>query len=87
MTTLYMPLVITNTLHFDFDLVSKWFEENYMILNADKCHFMCLGKDTENETYQGLPLVASQILKVTLRSYVEKPRRKWGFTKAIRSFK
>ena len=41
---------VKNTLHFDFDLVSKWFEENYMVLNADKCHFMCLGKDTENET-------------------------------------
>ena len=34
---------------FDFDLVSKWFEENYMVLNADKCYFMCLGKDTENQ--------------------------------------
>ena len=42
---------IKNTLRFDFDLISKWFEENYMILNADKCHFMCLGKDTENETF------------------------------------
>ena len=42
---------IKNTLRFDFDLVSKWFEENYMVLNADKCHFMCLGKDTENETF------------------------------------
>ena len=30
-------------LHFDFDLVSKWFEENCMVLNADK--------DTENETF------------------------------------
>ena len=39
---------IKNTLRFDFDLVSKWFEENYMTLNADKCHFMCLAKDTEN---------------------------------------
>ena len=38
-------------MHFDFDLVSKWFEENYMVLNADKCHFMCLGKNTENETF------------------------------------
>ena len=42
---------IKNTLRFDFDLVSKWFEENYMVLNADKCHFMGLGKDTENETF------------------------------------
>ena len=40
-----------NTLRFDFNLVSKWFEENYMVLNADKCHFMCLGKDTGNETF------------------------------------
>ena len=22
-----------------------------MVLNADKCHFMCLGKDMENETF------------------------------------
>ena len=22
-----------------------------MALNADKCHFMCLGKDMENETF------------------------------------
>ena len=42
---------IKNTLRFDFELVSKWFEENYLVLNADKCHFMCLGKDTENETF------------------------------------
>ena len=39
-------------LHFDFDLVSKLLEEDHMALNADKCHFMCLGKDTkENETF------------------------------------
>ena len=40
-----------NTLRFDFDLVSKSFEENYMVLNVDKYHFMCLGKDTESETF------------------------------------
>ena len=40
---------INNTLRFNFDLVSKWFED--MILNADKCHFMCLGEDTETETF------------------------------------
>ena len=33
-------------LRFDFDLVSNRFEEDDMVLNADKC----LGKDTENET-------------------------------------
>ena len=42
---------IKNTLRFDFDLVSKLFEENYMVLNADKCYFMCYGKNTENQTF------------------------------------
>ena len=54
MTTLgfgYNLEEIKNTLRFDFYLVSKWFEENYMVLNADKCHFMCHGKDTETETF------------------------------------
>ena len=47
-----MPLEeIKNTLRFDFDLVSKWFEENHMVLNADKCNFMSLGKYTENGTF------------------------------------
>ena len=36
---------------FDFDLVLKWSEENYMVIKADKCHFMYLGKGTENETF------------------------------------
>ena len=35
----------------DFDAVTKWFYENHMALNAGKCHFMCLGKDTGNETF------------------------------------
>ena len=42
---------IKNALRFDFDLVLKSFEENYIVLNADKYHFMRLGKDTENETF------------------------------------
>ena len=32
----------------DFDAFTKWFYENHMALNARKCHFMCLGKDTRN---------------------------------------
>ena len=35
----------------DFDAVTKWFYENHMALNAGKCHLMCLGKDTRNETF------------------------------------
>ena len=55
MTTLYMPLVIIRKkmkiLRFNFELVSKWFEENHMVLNAGKYHFMYYGKNTENETF------------------------------------
>ena len=35
----------------DLNKVTKWFFENYVVLNAGKCHFMCLGKNTENETF------------------------------------
>ena len=40
----------------DFDAVTKWFYENHMALNAGMCHFICLGKDTRNETviFKGL---------------------------------
>ena len=42
---------VKQTLRGDFQIVTKWFYENYMILNSGKCHFMCLVKNTENETY------------------------------------
>ena len=35
----------------DFQIVTRWFYESCMVLNSGKCHFMCLGKNTENETY------------------------------------
>ena len=35
-----------NTLH-----ASKWFYDNYMVLNQGKYHCMYLGRNTENETY------------------------------------
>ena len=34
-----------------FDMVHQWFYEDYMVLNAGKCHLMCLGNSTENETF------------------------------------
>ena len=30
---------------------TRWLQKNYMTLNAGKCYFMCLGKDTVNETF------------------------------------
>ena len=51
----------------DFDAVTKWFYENQMALNAGKCHFMCLGKDTGNETFifKGLVIKNSKEQKNT----------------------
>ena len=40
-----------DNLRSSFDTVHQWFYENYMVLNAGKCHFMCLGNNTENETF------------------------------------
>ena len=37
---------VKQTLRGDFQTVTKWFYENYMVLNSGKCHFMCLGKNT-----------------------------------------
>ena len=33
----------------DLPKLSEWFTEKFMILNPDKCHYMCLGKDTLND--------------------------------------
>ena len=34
-----------------FDTVHQCFYENYIVLNARKCQFMCLGNNTENKTF------------------------------------
>ena len=33
-------------LRLDLSIISKWFYESFMVLNPDKCHNTCLGKDT-----------------------------------------
>ena len=42
---------VTGTLAEDFGIVTHWFYENFMALNSKKCHFMCIGRDGENETF------------------------------------
>ena len=64
---------VKNCLSTDFDAVTKWFYENHMALNAGKCHFMCLGNDTRNETFifEGLVIKNSKehkILRVTIEN-------------------
>ena len=35
----------------DFEKVTKWFYQNYLVLNQGKCHFMHLGRNTKNKTF------------------------------------
>ena len=42
---------VKQNLRQDFEIVTKWFYRNYMVLNSCKCHFMCLGQNTVNETF------------------------------------
>ena len=42
---------VKDTLAKDFGIVTNSFYKNFMILNSKKCHFMCIGKDGENETF------------------------------------
>ena len=41
---------IMNSLSHDFTILSKWFYNNFMVLNPDKCSFMLLGVDDELQT-------------------------------------
>ena len=43
--------------------LSEWFYENCMILNPEKCHYMCLGKDFAGDLLRfcGEDLVASEL--------------------------
>ena len=34
----------------DFEVVTKWLCEHYMVLNSSKCHFMCLEQNAD-ETF------------------------------------
>ena len=39
-----------NPLSHDFTILPKWFYNNFMVLNPDKCSFMLLGVDDELQT-------------------------------------
>ena len=41
---------IMNSLSHDFTILSKWFYNNFMVLNPDKCSFMLLRVDDELQT-------------------------------------
>ena len=39
---------IKSSLLLDFDIVNNWFYENFMILNPEKRHHICLGKNLDD---------------------------------------
>ena len=43
--------IIEKNLRKDFKVATDWFFENYMSLNLTKCHYICLGKNKENNTF------------------------------------
>ena len=40
---------IKNDLEMDFMILHKWFHENHMVLNPDKCHYTVIGEDDRNQ--------------------------------------
>ena len=40
---------IKNDLEMDFMILHKWFHENHMVLNLDKCHYIVIGDDDPNQ--------------------------------------
>ena len=43
--------IIQGKLLKDFKVVTDLFFENYMSFDPTKCHYMCLSKNKENDTY------------------------------------
>ena len=43
--------IIKEKLRKDFKVATDWFFENYMSLNLTKCHYICLGKNKENNAF------------------------------------
>ena len=43
---------IKNLLRKDFRALTEWFIDNCMVLNQKKCHYMCIGRNTENDKFE-----------------------------------
>ena len=53
------------TLRF-WEKVTKWFYENYWVFNQGKFHFMCIGRNTENEIFVFKNEIIKNSTKLTL---------------------
>ena len=41
-----------NVLRKDFMSLTEWFFENYMVLNQTKCHYLSIGRNTEDNKFE-----------------------------------
>ena len=57
---------VLETLVIDFETVKDWYFNNYMVLNAGKCHFMCLGKDSVHKylTFNNIVMENTEEVKI-----------------------
>ena len=58
---------IIDSLTLEFTILSKWFYNNFMVLNPDKCSFMLLGVD---DSLQTNPVCGDELLKITKQEKV-----------------
>ena len=42
---------VKKALSSNFRIIQNWFHENLMVLNAKKCHYMCFGIGSENDSF------------------------------------
>ena len=42
--------MVKENLKINFFIMQKWFYENHMVLNPEKCHYLVLGKRSNSDT-------------------------------------
>ena len=42
---------IKKALSYNFRIIQNWFHANLMVLNAEKCHYLCFGTRSENDDF------------------------------------
>ena len=48
----YADDIIKNLFRNDFMALTEWFFENYMVLNQTKCHYLSIGRNTEDNKFE-----------------------------------
>ena len=83
--------IVISRLRHDFEIISEWFYENYMILSTDKCHFLTVSfnepfpdfsfsnttiQHVTEEKIPGVVIDDELNFKSNFKIYVKKPKTK-----------